>query len=127
MLTWKTVDGDWFANGFRIQRSPTGKWALYESKREAVAAVAAEPIPLASLPTLSACKYKAEDLHERRLTNSLRQRLTVVAIGAASLVALGVSNPLVVMLLGVIAMAAALELAMTWFDDRVGGTRDVFQ
>lgn len=127
MLTWRAVDGNWFANGFRIQRSSPGRWALYETRRDPTPAVAAEPIPLASLPTLSACKYKAEDLHTRQVTSSLRQRLAAVALAAASIVALGVANPLVVMAFGVIAVASLLELAMTWFDDRVGGARDFTQ
>lgn len=127
MLTWRTADGAWFANGFRIQKSSPGKWALYQGQHDPKTAVVAEPIPLASLPTLSAAKYKAEDLHSRKAINSLRHRLGAVAIAALSMIALGVSNPLVVMLFGVVAMAAVLELTMTWFDERVGGVKDFFQ
>lgn len=126
MLTWKKVDGRWLGNGFQIRRDDSGHWIIDEPG-DGVDVIEADPAPLASLPTLSAAKYVAEQEHKQRDTAFIRRRLTAVALGTASLAALVSSNPLVFIGLGVVAAAAGLELAMTWFAGRVGGARDITQ
>ena len=126
MLTWKRVDGYWFGNGFRIEREDSGGWVLVEPEADDDAAVSAIPLPMATLPTLSACKYVAEQEHFIRDLKTSRQRLGAVALGTASLAALA-ANPVLTIALGVVAGAAALELAMTWLTGRVGGAREITQ
>jgi hypothetical protein len=125
LLTWKRVDGRWLGNGFQIRRDDSGHWIIVELGDEDDL-IEADPAPMA-LPTLSAAKYAAEQEHKQRDTAFLRRRLTAVALGAASLAALVSSNPLVFIGLGVVAAAAGLELAMTWFAGRLGGARDITQ
>jgi len=126
MLTWNRVDGYWFGNGFRIEREDSGDWVLVEPQTEDDATVMPDPVPMATLPTLSACKYAAEQEHLTRDLKSSRQRLGAVALGAASLAALA-ANPVLTVALGVVTGAAVLELAMTWLTGRVGGAREISQ
>ncbi len=127
MLTWTEIDGKWFGNGFRIERSDRGDWRLTENTAEESAGPITMGAPLADLPTLSACKYKAEAIHEVQRVSELRQRLGAVIAGAASLAVLGAGNPIVVIVCLVVGGAAGLELMSTWFEGRVGGAREIRQ
>lgn len=127
MLTWIRVDGYWMGNGFRIEHDASGHWILIEPKPDDDDTIQADPAPMATLPTLSACKYAAEEAHRRSALKEARKRLGAVAVGSASLATLAASNPLITVGLGIIATAATLELAVTWFTDRVGGAREITQ
>ncbi len=127
MLTWTRVNGYWIGNGFRIEHHAARQWILVEPKPGADDTIRADPAPLAYLPTLSACKYAAEAAHRRGELRKARQRLGSVAIGSASLAALAAFNSLITIGLGIIAVAAILELAETWFTDRVGDAHEITQ
>ncbi len=127
MLTWTATNGAWFANGFRIQRTAPAVWSLYEASAAQSSAVMIEPSPLASLPTLSACKYKAEEIHDRNATSALRGRLLSALVTSVAIWVLASGNPVVVVVALVIGASSLLELLMTWFEGKVGGAREVLQ
>lgn len=127
MLTWTRVNGNWRGNGFLIKPHPTREWDLYEAPpRDESSHVFVEELPLASLPTLSACKYKAETLHSQTEVASTRARLGVVSSSSVAIMFL-TGNPLVVIACGVVATAALIELVMTWFGDLPGRVREIIQ
>lgn len=127
MLTWTATNGAWLANGFRIQRTAPAVWSLYDASAAPSSAVMVEPSPLASLPTLSACKYKAEEIHDRDATSALRDRLMSALVASVAVWVLSSGNPVVVVVALIIAASSLLELLMTWFDGKVGGAREVLQ
>lgn len=128
MLAWKKADGNWLGNGYRIESDPPRSWDLYDTAAETRGSnVTVEDIPLASLPTLSAAKHKAEILHGRAQTASLRRRLLAVAGGSVALMLVLGPNPLLAITCGVVAMASLLELAMTWLDQLIGDARELHQ
>lgn len=127
MLTWTRSGDTWLGNGFRIERKAARQWILYDLSTEDRSSLVSTSDVLASLPTLSAAKYKAEHLHHRRRISTSRQRLGAIVVGASALAAFLSSYPMAVMVLAVVALSAALELAMTWFDDGVGGANEVTQ
>lgn len=127
MLTWTRSGDHWRGNGFRIERRASRQWVLYDSGADHHSGMVTTSDALASLPTLSAAKYKAEHLHQRRKLSASRQRLGAVVVGASALGAFLSAYPMAVMVLAVVALSAMLELIMTWFDDRVGGAGEVTQ
>jgi hypothetical protein len=128
MLNWNRVDDNWRGNGFLIKPSPSREWDLYEIQGEDPSlSVLVEPVPLASLPTLSACKHRAEVLHSQAESAALRSRLAVVSATALAISLVAGSVPLLGLVCGVIAVAALMELAMTWFSDLPGSAREITQ
>jgi hypothetical protein len=77
MLDWRRTDGCWFGNGFRIRRVGSARFELEEDAGDGVSVIV-DPEPIAALPTLAACKHKAETLHTGRRVALLRQRLTLI-------------------------------------------------
>lgn len=127
MLTWTRSGEHWLGNGFRIERKSARQWILFDLSEEDRSSLVSTSDALASLPTLSAAKYKAEHVHRRRRISATRQRLGAIVVGASALAAFLSSYPMAVMVLAVVALSAALELAMTWFDDGVGGANEATQ
>lgn len=127
MLQWTRSGDTWLGNGFRIEMKAVRQWILYEVGDEDESTLVSTSEALASLPTLSAAKYKAEHVHQRRRLSTSRQRLGAVVVGASALAAFLSSYPMAVMVLAVVALSAALELAMTWFDDGLGGANQLTQ
>ena len=127
MLQWTRSGDEWLGNGFRIEMKSARQWILYDVGDVDESALVSTSEALASLPTLSAAKYKAEHVHQKRRLSASRQRLGAVVVGASALAAFLSSYPMAVMVLAVVALSAALELAMTWFDDGVGGANQVTQ
>ena len=127
MLQWTRSGDTWLGNGFRIEMKAARQWILYDVGDEDESALVITSEALASLPTLSAAKYKAEHVHQKRRLSASRQRLGAVVVGASALGAFLSSYPMAVMVLAVVALSAALELAMTWFDDGLGGANQVTQ
>lgn len=128
MLTWRRVDGQWLGNGFRIERLSHRAWGLFEAPvPEDRSQVVAETGPIASLPSLQACQYKAEHIHRSNEQAMVRVRLAAVAAGGTAAALLFISQPLLAIALGVIAASATLEFAMTWFEARAGGAREFTQ
>lgn len=128
MLTWRRVNDHWRGNGFLIEHPSPHEWHLFDASVLGTnSTIVADPAPIASLPTLSAAKYKAEHLHQETELAILRRRLGAVAAGFGSLAVLSSSAPVVAIVFSVIAGAAALELITTWFESRVGGARQVMQ
>ncbi len=127
MLTWTRSGDTWLGNGFRIEMKAARQWILYDTGNEDDSSLVSTSEALASLPTLSAAQYKAEHVHQRRRLSASRQRLGAVVVGASALAAFLSSYPMAVVVLAVVAFSAALELAMTWFGDRVGGANQVTQ
>lgn len=122
------MNGNWRGNGFLIKPNPPRGWDLYEAgQRDETSPVAVEGVPFASLPTLNACKYKAEALHDRAATASLRSRLSVVAATSVGIMMVARPHPLLAMACIVIALAALLELAATWFEDLPGRAGEIVQ
>jgi hypothetical protein len=124
MLDWRKVDGSWFGNGYRIEHRAPAHWLLEDNVAEGESVTVDEPI--ADLPTLQAAKYKAEVLHAESEVSARRQRLGLIGLGSWSL-ALLAGHPVVFIAAGVVGSAALLEFAVTWFEDRTGGARDVVQ
>ncbi len=125
MLDWRRVDGHWFGNGFRIHRVGPTRWQLEERAGES-GSVIVDPVPIAALPTLEACKHKAETLHTTRRTALLRQRLTLIGLGGWVFALLG-GHPVFFFVASVVGSAALLELIMTYVEDRTGGARHLTQ
>jgi hypothetical protein len=125
MLDWRRSDGYWLGNGFRIRRVGSARFELEEHAGDG-GSVIVDPEPIAALPTLAACKHKAETLHTGRQVALLRQRLTLIGFGGWVLALLG-GNPIFFLVAGVVGSAALLELIMTFVEHRTGGARDVRQ
>ncbi len=127
MLSWTRSGDDWLGNGFRIEKKASRQWILYDSEMEGGDGLVTTSDPIASLPTLSAAQYKAEHVHRRRRLSASRQRLGAIVVGACALAAFFSAYPMAVAAFGVVAVSALLELAMTWFDDGVGGANELTQ
>lgn len=127
MLTWSRSGDNWLGNGFRIERRSSRQWVLFDVRAEDEATLVTTSDPIASLPTLSAAKYKAEHVHQKRQLAVSRQRLGAVVVGALAIAAFFSSYPMVVMAFFVVAASALLELIMTWFDRNLGGADQVTQ
>lgn len=125
MIDWKRENGDWAGNGFRIQRVGPTRWQLEESPDHA-GSVTVESELIAALPTLAACKYTAEMLHDRARVSSLRLRLTLVGLGGWAFAVL-VGHQIAFLVAAVVGSAALLELIMTYVEDRTGGARHLTQ
>ncbi|HUG08204.1 MAG TPA: hypothetical protein VMP13_04835 [Acidimicrobiia bacterium] len=125
MLDWRRADEYWFGNGFRIHRMGPARWELEEHAGDG-GSVIVDPEPIAALPTLAACKHKAETLHTRRRVALLRRRLTLIGLGGWVLALLG-GHPVVFLAAGVVGSAALLELIMTYVECRNGGARELTQ
>lgn len=126
MLNWREVDGSWFGNGFRIERLSPRTWRLEEVARSDRVSIALVDGVSADLPTLQAAKFEAERHHSDRALTRTRERLAIVAGCSGALAILG-ANPVLLVLSGVVGGAALLELAMTWFEGRVGGAEQIVQ
>lgn len=127
MLTWTRSGDTWLGNGFRIEMKAARQWVLYDVGDKDESSLVSTTEALASLPTLSAAKYKAEHVHQRRRISASRQRLGSVVVGASALAAFFSAYPMAVAAFGVVAVSALLELVMTWFDDGVGGANELTQ
>lgn len=127
MLTWSQSGDHWLGNGFRIERRSSRQWVLYDIEGQDESSLVRSTDPIAMLPTLSAAKYKAEHVHQKRQLATSRQRLGAVVVGALAIAAFFSSYPMVVMTFFVVAASALLELVMTWFDRKVGGADQVTQ
>lgn len=123
MLAWNIVGDSWIGNGFRIDRVTPGLWSLQEVDDSAVST---HVEPIAQLPTLAACRHKAEALHRAQTLGMLRQRLGAVALGGWALALLSM-HPVLVVVAAVVGSAALLELAMTWFEEGIGGAKELVQ
>jgi hypothetical protein len=126
MLDWRRIDGSWFGNGFRIEQASPAVWRLEEVQHAQDGSVSVDTDPIAALPSLQACKYHAEMLHNDRELTATRQRLGLVSLGALSLAVLS-GSPLVLIAAAVIGGASIVELTLTWFDGRVGSATDLVQ
>jgi len=126
MLTWRRANDVWLGNGFKIERHSDRSWTLEEADSVAAAGVTVAE-PLAELPSLSACKYKAEQLHHADQTAVLRKRLKAVFFAGGLIALVMASQPIVMIAALVISGAAALELMMTAVNGRVGGARQIVQ
>jgi DICT domain-containing protein len=126
MLTWRRANNVWLGNGFKIERHSDCSWTLEEAD-SAVAVGVTVAEPLAELPSLSACKYKAEQLHHADRTAVLRRRLKTVFFASGLVALVMASQPIVMIAALVISGASALELLMTGVDGRVGGARQIVQ
>lgn len=128
-LIWRCENGVWFGNGFRVERLSTRAWALFDEPgvNEADVPVMVESLPIVTLPTMYACKYKAESLHERELQARLRKRLGFTAVVMGVLTVFAAAIPVIAIGFGVLAVAAVLELLMTWMDPVFGDAREVSQ
>ena len=128
MLMWRCENGIWFGNGYRVEQISPSAWALLETtEHRPDVGINVEPSAIATLPTLAACKYQAEALHEREMLSGLRRRLAVISLGSGLTAFLFLSNPIVAIALAVVAGAAALELVATWLDPVSGSGREVIQ
>lgn len=125
MLSWKTTNGTWFGNGFRIERRSPGTWVLLDSSADSERTLA-EPI-LATMPSLKSAKHVAETRHNSvRLTED-RKRLATVALAMGVLVVLFAEFPIAAIAAGVVGGAAGLELAATYIGRFWGRAREVTQ
>lgn len=126
MLNWRHVDDGWVSNGFKIERISPTSWRLADVVASDAPSIAVDSDGFRVLPSLEACKYEAEVLQAHRARATSRSRLAAVGAGALAIASVS-TNPVVFVGLGVIGVAALLELVMTWFDDRVGGASNFTQ
>lgn len=73
MLSWIQDEDGWVANGYRIRLVRPFHWDLLDDITP-TGAVFAEPTPLATTRTLSACKREAELLETASRANEIRRR-----------------------------------------------------
>jgi len=129
MLTWRRDDGIWRGNGFRIEQGAED-WLLFENTSEPEdesLIVHVDPMPLASTSTLTACKLWAEALHRSHQRSRQRQILGGIAAGTMTAPLLFPPDPIVTIILLIVAGAASLELVMTWWEPWAGNAREVSQ
>lgn len=128
MLVWKEENGDWLGNGYRIEQLSPKEWVLKPNSDTTVESqVAVEVHPLATLPTLTACRYEAETLHLAERIRTQRTRLTGILLGAiVGSLLVGVGSFPGVLLVGS-AVAAGTKLMLTWLDPLMGSAREVLQ
>jgi hypothetical protein len=125
MLSWRSTNGTWFGNGFRIERRSPHSWVVIDNSRGAEQRLA-EPI-LATMPSLKSAKHVAESRHDTERLNEDRKRLAIVALSMGVLAVLFVEIPLAAIAAGVIGGAAALEFGATYIGRFYGRAREVTQ
>jgi hypothetical protein len=90
--------------------------------------VQVEEGPIAELPSLEACRHKAQSMMDETRLGKRRQRLGAVAVvGLSSAVFLS-ATPLTAAIAGVIGAAALIDLFLTWGErDLAGSVKDAVQ
>lgn len=117
MLTWKQERDGWVSNGYRIELLEPSHWVLLKNEPAPVEPVQVEPIPLVETHTLTQCKRQAELLEKARRLTRVRRRLwaeLIVTLMVFALVPIGMANPLVFLVLLVVATRAIGLLAGTY-------------
>lgn len=121
-LEWQTVGGSWFADRYRIDRISARIWRLSLVDPIDSAPVRVENGPVAELPSLQACRHKAQSLHDDGLLDQKRQRLAAVAAVGLSVAVVWSSTPLAAAVAGVVGAAALIDLGLTWVERGLAGS-----